>query len=612
MCRGKDCGARRCPGDTSDARRARRYAASAASRTESLVRSSLRTEPPAPPVVDERPEVEKLAEEAASLRTALRACEKVASSSTEIFSGVRAIYGKDRDKMFSEFSRLLTEKLHAEGVDDRFMGTGDDALFDTDTGSFRWSVAEAEVTKLGARTDVWLDGELLDESQAVTEAIEEEKRLGHEYALARAEVGKALDQWPRRFAKPSMTEEEMAEISRYTGERDAAMAPLEERRSAADKAHEEARERVLAAKDAYYVRKRELLGQIRPMGGDLKWTDGGVKTSKVVGEEIAKAAAMLPSDWIEASNAGERGERSTWAFQSYGLKEMRVRESSKRSHYSAHKFVTRREVKTLRHNSSFLGKTREEYAAQLSADPRKRIVPREQWTEEEAQNASYDGLVYEECDVAFPGRAYYADSDHYGSAPKRRSALDGRKIVDDDGNLTLTGRAAQGWERHEYVDHSGDARVCWRRTRTRAEETKEAGLAELTYPKGSEGSSTTLHELTHRCEDANRTIGRLESRFVVRRTTDENGDRHPDEPYHDTEKHRTERVRPDSFVDRYIGKDYGSSTFHEVMTVGNEIALFGRMGGFGKVNTDHSEYEHSPNVRDDDHHAFVLGTLLSA
>lgn len=609
MCRGKDCSGRRCPGDTSDARRARRYASAASSRSGTLTASSVRSAPPPAPAVDERPEVEKLTEEAESLRSAIRSCEQIGRQSTEMLSGLRNVYRGDGDKALSEFTRLLGEKLEAEGVDPRFYGPGEGHLFDTETGNFRWTVAEQKVVELGARTDAWLDGELLDDAQAVADAQDAESAAEAAHKAVDDEIRGVWESHIARFLKPEMGEDEIEEVRRHNAERDELMKPLLKRR---DETYDEmysARVATRAAKDAYYVRKRELLGQIRPMGGDVKWEDGGVKTSKSVGEEIAKAASMLPSDWIEMSNAAERGDTSIWRHQGYGLKAMRVRESSKRSHYSSHKFVTKREVFPLRHASSFMGKTREEYAAEMASDPRKKIIPREQWTDSEVENASYDGLVYEECDVAYPGRSFRADYDFFG--PKRKTKLDGRILVDEEGNLTLTGAAARGWEKHEYTDRYGDEQVCWRRTRTRVELTKEAGLAELTFPKGSEGSSVTLHEMTHRCEDANRTIGMLEARFLLRRTTDENGERHEDEPYYNTEEHKKERVRPDSFVDRYIGKDYGSATFHEVMSVGNEIALFGRMGGFGKVNNDGAHLDKG-NVRDDDHHAFVLGTLLSA
>lgn len=608
MCRGDDHGGRRCPGDTSDARRARRYATSAASKSSTMARSSLRADPPPAPAVDERPEVEQLTEEATKLREAMRACEEVAIKSSEILGGLRRIYRDDKDAMFDKFTEALDEKLQGLDVDERFVGPGREYLFDTRTGTYSWAVAEKHVTELGARTDRWLDGELLDQAQAVADAEEKDRDLTAQSSALGNELNEARRATPALFVKPGMTDAEIEEVRAHNLERERGLSPLYARREALDLQREAVWETLRSERDAYYVRKRELLGQIRPMGGDLKWSDGGVKTSKEVGEEIRKAAAMLPSDWIEASNAGQRGEVSTWSFQSSGLKEMRVRESSVRSHYSGHKSVTRRENFPLRHTSSYGRMTRQEYLDHLASDPEKKIIPQDEWTESEVQNAYIDSVVYEECDVAYPGRYFSPAYDYYG--PRRKSKLEGRYLVKDDGSLALTGAAAKGWEKHEYVDRNGEDRYCWRRVRTRSEVTKEAGLAELTYPKGSKGSSVTLHELTHRAEDANRRIGSLEGRFVLRRTTDENGDRHPDEPYHDTKKHRSERVRPDSFVDRYIGKDYQSSTYYEVMSMGNEIALYGRMGGFGKVTTDHTRPEDV--VRDDDHHAFVLGTLLSA
>src|SRR5699024_6950474 len=199
MCRGNDHGGRRCPADTSDARRARRYASAASSRSETLTASSVRSAPPPAPAVDERPEVEKLTEEAEALRSAIRSCEQVGRQSTEILSGLRNVYRGDGDKALSEFTRLLGEKLEAEGVDPRFYGPGEGHLFDTETGNFRWTVAEQKVVELGARTDAWLDGELLDDAQAVADAQAAESAAEAVHKAVGDEIRGAQESHPARF-----------------------------------------------------------------------------------------------------------------------------------------------------------------------------------------------------------------------------------------------------------------------------------------------------------------------------------------------------------------------------------------------------------------------------
>lgn len=624
MCRDDDHGGRRCPGDTADARRARRYAAASKSRSAGLVESSVRPAPPSAPEVDERPEVEVLAERAEKLRRALAGAIRLQDSSIIPAARRQALSENpdDRDAMMARADEIVAQAIEVNGLADY---ASEDGIIHPLTARVRWDRAEQEVVALGAATSQWLDGQLLEQSEAVAAAEARHSEAEAAAAEARKRMNEAFDAHPAKFLREGMTEDEVVEVKEHNRRRSEVVDPVNAQRNAAETARVQAEGDLRAAKKAYYVRKRELLGEIRPMGGSVAWTDGGVKTDPRVDAAIQNAASMLPSDWIEASNSAKpRSSSNPWAGHT-GLRPMRVRESKTRNHYNEHKEVTRRTVEPMRHNSAYLGKTREEYLEHLSSDPSAKIIDESEWTDRERENASYDGVVYQDCDVAYPGRVFFSTS---YDEPNRKTNLHKHIIVNEDGTLKLTGARARGWERHEFTNRYGEQQVCWRKPRTRATVEKEYGLAELTIPTGVEDSSTTLHELTHRCEDANRTIGRLESAFIRRRTTNEDGEQQEREVYQspgkseqewestrrdssDTERKRAkeEWVRPDSFVDRYIGKDYGTSTYFEVMTMGNEIALYGRCGGFGKVNTDYTRGE--PRT-DDDHHAFVLGTLLAA
>lgn len=96
----------------------------------------------------------------------------------------------------------------------------------------------------------------------------------------------------------------------------------------------------------------------------------------------------------------------------------------------------------------------------------------------------------------------------------------------------------------------------------------------------TDGTATTAcHELTHRMEHDNAKIGVAAQVFRNRRTQRADGTLEEELPYGGDNS--GERVRPDGFVDEYIGKtSYGSDTNHtEVVSVGAEAVFFGRFGG---------------------------------
>src|SRR5690606_26136036 len=98
---------------------------------------------------------------------------------------------------------------------------------------------------------------------------------------------------------------------------------------------------------------------------------------------------------------------------------------------------------------------------------------------------------------------------------------------------------------------------------------------------------------------SNPQIGPLEALWVARRTTT-NGQRDDAEAY--SRRHRSERLRPDDFIDRYTGTDYGTRTYHEALSVGAPMLLLGDRGGMAGVGR---------HKRDDDMRGFVLGAMAS-
>lgn len=106
-----------------------------------------------------------------------------------------------------------------------------------------------------------------------------------------------------------------------------------------------ARNGMIAARNAYYERKRGLAGQLRENGQELEWTTGGTATPARVGETIQNSARLLPKDWIDNSNRLSTDEEvAKNPNKARPVLPVRVRESSGRNHYSARNYVTKRET----------------------------------------------------------------------------------------------------------------------------------------------------------------------------------------------------------------------------------------------------------------------------
>lgn len=537
MCRACSDGGRRCPNDTSLARRARRYAA--AGKQDPRIAASVRGTPPSvaggnePSAGHDLSTAEGIRDRAAELRDAQRQAGEALMECMERYKEQGELSREDAEAIVSKYE-------HAAGLV-TYKETGVGPVLPV----ISMESYERESTALGQKADQWLDGELTEQHQACEDAASA-------YATAR---------------------------ERYENDREAGRAEWD--------AREEARVQLMKTREAYFERKRELMGQFRENGQELEWTTAGTSTPARVNETIQASATFFPKDWIEASNTQAADKTST-------VRPVRVRESTSRNHYSPHKHITRRETRV---KESFYSKDLAE-KIDVYNSPRYKVVPEDEWTGD--QRNFYPGeVLVREYDIARTGS-------YFDSSP-------GAGAVDEDGNFLLTGRAASGWEKHTYTDHHGEEQTCWRKPATRTTTNRKYGVAELTIPKdtGRKGqmNTTATHELTHRCEQVNSTIPTLERQFLIRRTTNTEGERDKLEPYYPHT--RGEYVRPDDFIDRYVGKDYPGGTFHEVLSVGNEAAFHGSHGGFGKV-PDVNRGPETPVRRDDDHHAFVLGTYMTA
>lgn len=113
----------------------------------------------------------------------------------------------------------------------------------------------------------------------------------------------------------------------------------------------------------------------------------------------------------------------------------------------------------------------------------------------------------------------------------------------------------------------------------------------------------TIHELSHRMEHVNPRLATVEEQFYLRRTRNEDGTREARVAYMGRRK---EPIRPDGFVEGYIGRDYSGFGRHrafEVLSVGMEAVFCKRYGGLAGAGHPKADL---------DHRAFVLGSLAVA
>lgn len=548
MCRDCSHGGRRCPGDSSEARRARRYAA--AGKKDPRVKESVRGTPPS--VAGGEDGTPTPGHDLSTPEGLKGRAEELRASPAQAGGATEECIDLSRENEGKPDRAMAEEIVKRHGVDPGLM-----KFHESPDGSvmpiLSMRKCEQESTALGQKTDQWLDRELTAEKQVHEEA-----------ASTYADADKAY----------------MSALG------------TESTKDAYD-ARENARVSLNQARSDYYARKRELMGQLRENGQELEWTTAGTSTPGRVNETIQHSARFLPKDWIDSSNHLSSDEEvAKNRSKGHPVLPVRVRESASRNHYSPRNYITKRETSV---KQSFYS---EDLAKKIDVynSPRYGVVPEEEWSENDRRFATPGEVLVREYDIARRG-AYFDTGPGAG-------ALDG------EGNFRLTGRAASGWREHTYTNRDGEEQTVWRKPATRTETSREYGIAELTIPKGQgrKGAmdSTTTHELVHRCEDTNDSIPKMESEFLKRRTTNADGEREKFQRYYPGSR---EKVRPDDFIDRYVGKDYGHVTFHEVMSVGSEAAFHGSHGGFGKLSDPVSR---APERRDDDHHAFVLGTYMTA
>lgn len=312
------------------------------------------------------------------------------------------------------------------------------------------------------------------------------------------------------------------------------------------------------------------LSEIRDMGGvAIELNDNSSKRVSGIMEEVAE---HYPADWIRLSN--DEGN-------------LKVKDTKGRAHYSQKRTQkVRQQVTELRWRGP-------------DEEPEGEGWVRGVWTGSGWSNPIDNPDAAERY-------ADYAGSEHtservawYRPAYKTRKAY--RYFDGED----VQGNPPRGWEEaYETLSDGRKYRVfrqpAWRMGHGES-------VAELTVDKDrpgaqwqdTKGFGTALHETAHRMEHVNPAIFQLEEEFLRRRTTDADGNRDRLENLYLSNR---ERGRPDSFANKYMGKEYNDN-YREVMSTGME-ALFA--GGFGSLAGIDGQ------TPDADMRAFILGVLATA
>lgn len=315
----------------------------------------------------------------------------------------------------------------------------------------------------------------------------------------------------------------------------------------------------------------EVLGRIRDFGGEIE-SDG--KSSKRVQKVMAEVADIYPSDWIQNSNSAGN---------------LRVKDTKGRAHYSHFRSQ----------------KQRKPILQQGWADQGEMPPGGGDWERGVFDIDTHGWVPAQHADqvknAAEPGSAV-----EYGQVLWTRPAYKVRRSYSG----SVEGKPPRGWEEAFEETSSGEKVRVFRQPMHRMVHAETT--AELTVDKdrsadalkGVPGYGTAVHEFAHRCEYTTPVIPKLENAFLVRRTTNEDGEREALQPIYGSTR---EMSRRDSFVDKYMGKEYGKdstgTSAKEVMSTGMEAVFDGAFGAFNGVNG---------KTDDKDHRAFVLGVLATA
>lgn len=517
MCRSQDEGGRRCACDSSAARQSRRVAA----KIRSSVTPHERPEPVQQVASPTAPSIEVLKEESSKVRGLIQEMQAGERTPEEVEPAITAL------------GQQILARVEADAITPELQ-------------------QEIDSSKL-----------VLDEYYAKDDAL----------------VQKVLQTEREKKRLNELLRDRLMTQSVY----DQAWDAQEDKRTALEEERQALKEEYLASvstaakhKEALSQAYRDVLGQLRPMGGEL--TTLSDKSHKKSAQVLQGAMRNFPSSWVQASN------------ELPGV--IRVKKTEARAHYV--------ERKKQKESKQFTGK--KFFEAPEGWEPPKNDPLYEGWIKlsdvpaEDPEAKYFIKDVHRDFYAAGAGRETWV-------TPEYES-----KMAYDD-----TPPKGRGWKKVTYPgrywdkdkgQYYGEPKTVWireKKTRETLNTSNEAELSIAHAPSdrtvGSVGEDDATHEFSHRVEHALPHVRQLEEAFLVRRTTLPSGEREKYQVYR-----IGELVRPDNFAHRYMGKVYSNGS-REILSTGTEALFNGRYGGL----VGYDGYR-----RDDDMRSFILGTMASA
>jgi hypothetical protein len=315
---------------------------------------------------------------------------------------------------------------------------------------------------------------------------------------------------------------------------------------------------------------KEVLGEIREFGGELVVADNSDKARVKILQSIMD---VYPTDWIESSN---------------NRAPVRVKNSAGRAHYSDRR---PQDKYTVKQKVSYIVKP-----VDWEPDPKNPTDFGFRRASEIAEEEEFSGISMRRYSSNSSQGTVWVGPRWEQFSAYRHNSRNGVPI-------------GRGWVKQEIHEDGGNVREIWFKpvmerklesTTIQAELTVSDG-GSLLFPEGK-GHSTAIHEFAHRIEASHGAfIPQMEEEFLKRRTTD--AETQTRQKLTTLYKGKKEYARTDNFVNPYMGKEYPNPTHREVLSTGMEAVFGGNYGGLvgaGDTNPDH-DMKH-----------FILGLLASA
>lgn len=313
----------------------------------------------------------------------------------------------------------------------------------------------------------------------------------------------------------------------------------------------------------------KILTDLRGLGGEVQVaTNSHKKASKILSE----AVSLYPSSWIEASNAA---------------KPPRIKSTSKRAHYTngawqkSYKVVDKKQL-TIRDEG-------------WEPDPTSRWGKPEMWHKVDGDEWTDPVTGIKHSALLHKGEVAWVETktEYYSHWPgsDREVKPHGKGWVKTQVEKTV-------WNSELHRSEPAGMETAWYRPIKTRVQTEAVSQPELTISGGTEKGQkqTALHEFAHRIESTPKLgnyITQLEESFLERRTTNQlNGEREELQQIYPKTK---EYGRADKFIDLYMGKEYTNSAigYREILSTGAESVFggsFGGLVGLGRKPADKDMY----------------------